>query len=157
MSKAKSAACPCGGANYAACCGPLLQGAAHAGWAGQLMRSRYTAFTRRDEAYLLATWHPATRPPAPLFDQEETPLWLGLEVKSDLRLRKRKEASSDVPPDLRQLAPQAQQWDTVEFVARYRQRDGRAHRLHEISRFVLEDQGDGARWYYVDGATGDSK
>jgi SEC-C motif-containing protein len=35
---------------------------------------------------------------------------------------------------------------TVEFVARYKI-GGRAHRLHEISRFVRED----GRWYYVDG------
>jgi SEC-C motif-containing protein len=34
----------------------------------------------------------------------------------------------------------------VEFVARYRV-GGRAHRLHETSRFVHED----GRWYYVDG------
>jgi len=35
---------------------------------------------------------------------------------------------------------------TVEFVARYKV-GGKAHRLHEISRFIRED----GRWYYVDG------
>jgi len=35
---------------------------------------------------------------------------------------------------------------TVEFVARYKV-GGRAHRLHEISRFVRE----GGKWFYVDG------
>jgi SEC-C motif-containing protein len=30
---------------------------------------------------------------------------------------------------------------------------GRAHRLHEISRFVRED----GKWYYVDGAIVDSE
>jgi len=35
----------------------------------------------------------------------------------------------------------------VEFVARQRDATGRAHRLHERSRF-LREQG---RWYYVDG------
>ena len=34
----------------------------------------------------------------------------------------------------------------VEFVARCRV-NGRAERLHEISRFVRE----GGRWYYIDG------
>ena len=34
----------------------------------------------------------------------------------------------------------------VEFVARYKV-NGRAYRLHENSRFVLED----GCWYYVDG------
>jgi SEC-C motif-containing protein len=35
---------------------------------------------------------------------------------------------------------------TVEFVARYKV-NGRAHRLHEVSRFVQE----AGRWCYVDG------
>ena len=35
----------------------------------------------------------------------------------------------------------------VEFVAHYRVQ-GRGARMHERSRFVLEDDG---RWYYVDG------
>ena len=38
---------------------------------------------------------------------------------------------------------------TVEFVARSKLA-GRAHRLHEISRFVRED----GRWLYVDGDVG---
>jgi SEC-C motif-containing protein len=28
----------------------------------QLMRTRYSAFAVREAGYLLATWHPATRP-----------------------------------------------------------------------------------------------
>jgi len=43
------------------------------------------------------------------------------------------------------LAPQRAE---VEFVARSRAGGGPAHRLHERSRFVREDDG---RWYYVDG------
>ena len=37
---------------------------------------------------------------------------------------------------------------TVEFIARCRI-DGRAERMHEVSRFVREDE----RWYYVAGDT----
>ena len=37
--------------------------------------------------------------------------------------------------------------DTVEFVARYKV-NGRAQRLHEVSRFVRED----GRWFYLDGS-----
>lgn len=56
-------ACPCGtGLPYAECCGPLHAGAAKAPTAEALMRSRYSAFAVGDEAYLLRTWHPATRP-----------------------------------------------------------------------------------------------
>jgi SEC-C motif domain protein len=89
------------------------------------MRSRYSAYVLKLAVYLLATWHPDTRPVELDLSADDTK-WLGLEVKK-----------------------QAQQDDShasVEFVARYRIA-GRGHRLHELSRFVRED----GRWYYVDG------
>lgn len=89
------------------------------------MRSRYSAFVLDDRAYLLATWHPSTRP-ATLEPPEPGLRWLGLTVK-------RHEV---------QDADHA----TVEFVARSKL-GGRAHRLHETSRFVREN----GRWFYVDG------
>ena len=90
------------------------------------MRSRYTAYTMQREDYLLATWHSSTRP-AQLGLAEETPTkWLGLEVK------RHEQHDADHA--------------SVEFVARYKV-NGRAHRLHEVSRFVRED----GRWYYMDG------
>lgn len=91
------------------------------------MRSRYVAFTLLDEAYVLATWHTTTRPQALHLTQDNPrPQWLGLKVLSGQL----------------QDATHA----TVEFVARQKIA-GRAYRLHELSRFVLEDD----RWYYVDG------
>jgi SEC-C motif-containing protein len=59
--------CPClSGLVYADCCGPLHAGIASGGpyapTAEALMRSRYSAFAVGDAAYLLATWHPSTRP-----------------------------------------------------------------------------------------------
>ncbi|MEO6351577.1 MAG: YchJ family metal-binding protein [Oxalobacteraceae bacterium] len=138
----QAGACPCGGGDggrvFAACCEPFLTGAQVAPDAEALMRSRYTAYTLRDEAYLRATWHHSTRPDQGLFDDDQGLIWLGLEVKSSLRLRKRKDAAeceSDADSD------------TVEFVARYKI-SGRAHRLHEVSRFVREQ----GRWFYVDGS-----
>ncbi len=104
------------------------------------MRSRYSAYTRRDEAYLAATWHPSTRPPPPILDPDEKLQWLGLEVKSALRLRQRKAVLPETPDA-----------DSVEFVARYKI-GGRAHRLHEVSRFVREGAGAAQRWYYLDGS-----
>ncbi len=104
------------------------------------MRSRYTAYTRRDEAYLRATWHASTLPPEPVVDQNEKLQWLGLEVKSALRLRQRKAK-----------LPENQDADTVEFVARYKI-NGRAYRLHEVSRFVREEVAGEARWFYLDGS-----
>jgi SEC-C motif-containing protein len=90
-----------------------------------LMRSRYDAFVACDEAHLLATWHPSTRPAR--VDFAPGAKWLGLEVRGH-RLVDAAHAE-------------------VEFVARYRGPDGRAVRLHERSRFVH----DNGRWYYVDG------
>src|SRR6478672_10872304 len=81
------ATCPCGGPSLASCCGPYLAGAAVPATAEALMRSRYTAYTQRNEAYLRATWHPDTRPNEPILAENETIQWLGLEVKSTLRLR----------------------------------------------------------------------
>jgi len=109
------------------------------------MRSRYSAYTLRDEAYLRATWHASTLPSGPIVDPDEKLQWLGLEVKSALRLRQRK---ANLPEQQRE----SQHDDTVEFVARFKV-GGRAHRLHEVSRFVREADSLGAlRWFYVDGS-----
>jgi SEC-C motif-containing protein len=136
-----SSACPCGGAAYASCCGPFIDGAAVPQTAEQLMRSRYSAYTLGLEDYLRATWHADSIPDGPIVDRIAPPQWLGLEVKSALRLRQRKANLPEMPDH-----------DTVEFVARYKI-GGRAHRLHEVSRFVREADSDGvARWFYVDGS-----
>ena len=139
-SPSKPAACPCGGGAFATCCAPYLAGDAIPQSAELLMRSRYSAYTLRDEAYLRATWHPSTLPAGQIVDPDEKLQWLGLEVKSALRLRQRK-ANLPESPDS----------DTVEFVARYKIA-GRAYRLHEVSRFVREHSGDAARWFYLDGS-----
>lgn len=90
------------------------------------MRSRYSAYALGLADYLLATWHPSTRP-ASLDLHSQPPLrWLGLDVKRHV-------ADGDTA--------------VVEFVARHRQGGGRAGRLHETSRFVRERQ----LWLYVDG------
>lgn len=118
--------CPCGsGQRYAACCGPLHAGERPAASAEALMRSRYSAYVLKLADYLLATWHPSTRP-SELDLAADDSKWLGLDVKRH-----------EVQDDDRAM---------VEFVARYRIA-GRGHRLHEVSRFVRED----GRWFYVDG------
>jgi SEC-C motif domain protein len=90
-----------------------------------LMRSRYAAYVALDRDWLLATWHPSTRPAS--LDLDPAIKWLGLDVKANRR----------IDDDHAQ----------VEFVARFRVGGGRAQRLHETSRFVRED----GCWYYVDG------
>mgnify|MGYP001064856039 FL=1 len=127
MSRARTgAACPCGGASLAACCGRYLDhfDSTPAPDAERLMRSRYTAFVLGRAGYLLATWHASRRPGS--LDPDEGAKWLGLEVRSHCAT--------------------AEDRAEVEFVARWRV-GGRAVRLHERSRFVREQ----GRWYYVDG------
>ena len=120
--------CPCGAASYDTCCGRYHNGAA-APDAATLMRSRYSAYVLKLEAYLLATWHPDTRPTS-LDLAADNCKWLGLEVKKFVQ----------------ESADRA----TVGFVARYKT-GGRAHRLHEISRFVRI----AGRWFYVSGKFAD--
>jgi SEC-C motif domain protein len=136
----KPAACPCGGPSFDTCCGPFIAGQAVPASAEALMRSRYSAYTLRNEAYLRATWHASTRPAEPILDENERLQWLGLEVKSALRLRQRKAGLPEQPDS-----------DSVEFVARFRV-NGRAQRLHEVSRFVRESEGGAMRWFYLDGS-----
>jgi len=125
LKKEPAALCPCGsGDALDACCAQWHCGL-HAPTAEALMRSRYSAFVLQNEPYLLATWHPGTRPGSVGF--EPGTKWLGLSVKS----------AHITGPDRAE----------VEFVARYRVGGGAAVRIHERSRFVCED----GRWLYVDG------
>lgn len=89
------------------------------------MRSRYTAYTLGLEPYILDTWHPSTRPGSLESETQPRPQWIGLQALS---------------------ANQVGEEGSVEFVARFRV-NGRAHKLHELSRFRRE----GGRWYYLDG------
>ena len=119
--------CPCGrNSQYKDCCGRYLDTSESAASAEKLMRSRYTAYTLLREEYLLSTWHPSTRPVSLGLANEVPTKWLGLEIK-------------------RHEFNQAEH-ALVEFVARYKV-NGRAHRLHEVSRFVYEN----GRWLYVEG------
>lgn len=90
------------------------------------MRSRYVAFVRGERDYLLATWHPSTRPEHLQLDTGAR--WFGLQII-----------------DVQDGGPEDDEgW--VEFVAQFRGND-RLQCLHERSRFVRE----AGRWLYVDG------
>jgi SEC-C motif domain protein len=127
-----AAECPCGGSAYFACCGRYIDDGETAPTAEVLMRSRYTAYTLRDEKYLLATWHPSKRPATLDLANDTDTKWLGLDVKRHV---------VDAADANRAI---------VEFVARFKIGGGGAERLHETSRFVRED----GRWFYLDGEVG---
>lgn len=90
------------------------------------MRSRYSAFAVHDAAYLLRTWHAATRPRSVDFDPDLT--WVGLEIVT---------TEAGGPGDANGV---------VEFRAHHR-RGGEPGVLHEVSRFRRQD----GEWSYVRG------
>jgi len=119
--------CPCGQpSSLLNCCGAIILKEATAATAEALMRSRYTAYCLSAADYLLATWHPSTRPQSLDFDPAHR--WLGLRI-----IACEKGLAVDASGQ-------------VEFLARYKI-NGRAYRLQEISRFVrlIDD------WVYLDG------
>ena len=90
------------------------------------MRSRFSAFAVGNVDYLLATWHPSTRPAT--LELEDDVEWLRLEI----RAKDRGGESDDE--------------GTVEFVADYWFTAGRQRgQQHEDSAFVRED----GQWFYV--------
>ncbi len=94
------------------------------------MRSRYSGWVLGLHEYLLATWHPRTRPAS----IEAVPpglRWLGLDVRCATVID--------------------ENHATVEFVARSKL-GGRASRLYEHSRFERVD----GRWLYVEPVAADT-
>ena len=90
------------------------------------MRSRYSAYTLKNEAYLLESWHSTTRPKHLSFDDNQR--WLGLKI---IATEKGSEQDDE---------------GVVQFVARYKLA-GRGYRLEEKSRFSREN----LRWVYLNG------
>jgi len=118
------ARCPCGGTTYDTCCGRLHRGEAEAATATQLMRARYSAFAVHDGAYLLRSWHPATRPRRVLFDPQLR--WIRLEILD--------RSGGDL----------LDSEGAVEFDAHHEQ-GGWHNVLHERSLFTRHE----SRWVYV--------
>ena len=122
--------CPCGsGKAYAECCQGFHRREAVPESPEALMRSRYSAFVLGLADYLLATWHPDTRPAT--LDVSDSPDWVGLEV-----------LSSGSEGDRGQ----------VHFRAMYRVQGGFGY-LEEESDFVGEE----GRWYYLSGKTSEGR
>lgn len=119
--------CPClSGLPYDECCGPFHGGTATAPTAERLMRSRYSAYSRGLPEYLLATWHPSTRPSELVLDPRLR--WYRLDI-----LGRSRGGLLDTE-------------GSVEFRASYRI-DTQPGSQHELSSFVREN----GQWYYLDG------
>jgi SEC-C motif-containing protein len=124
--------CPCGNNKaYADCCEPIIKGTKKAETAEELMRSRYTAFTKAHINHLMRTHHSGTRP----LKQRNSMLkwmnntdWLGLVI-----VKTRAGQATDTSGH-------------VEFRAIYIE-NGQTEVIHEDSLFEKEN-GD---WVYVSG------
>ncbi len=121
----KTHECPCGSKRvFTSCCSRFLLGKEKPQTSLELMRSRYTAYTCRDNDYIASTWYPSTRPKEPI-TTDTTIKWIRLEII------RHEESLND---------------GLVEFIA-YCKVNGRAQKMHETSRFLKED----GQWYYLDG------
>ena len=124
--------CPCGsGADYAACCEPVIAGRKAAETAEELMRARYAAHARAEIDFLYESTHSEHRTG---YDHKGTRRWAeqsdwqGLEVLGTTA-----------------GGPQDEQGE-VEFIARYRDKEG-VHRHHERAQFRRQD----GRWVFTEG------
>lgn len=90
------------------------------------MRSRFDAFRDANVDWLLASWHPSTRPKS--LDLADNPTWRGLQIV---------EVVDGAPDD---------ETGVVEFRATYVVGPGDVRVHSERSRFVRER----GRWYYLD-------
>jgi SEC-C motif-containing protein len=122
--------CPCGsGLDETQCCGPLLDGTKAAASPEALMRSRYTAYVRKNFDYIVATTDPELRD---LLDHDANRDWMNSSIFTGLQVLNSSDNGNS---------------GTVEFIARYR-RAGAEHSHHERSQFRKHR----GRWYFRDGA-----
>lgn len=110
------------------CCGPIIRRQSEADTAETLMRSRYSAFVKRNASYIVHSWLPDTVPPS--LGTLPTEGWEPLEIVAVV---------SGGPDD---------DTGTVEFKTGYLHED-HSHPMHEIGQFVRHD----GRWVYQGGAT----
>ncbi len=125
--------CPCGSKlELEKCCLPLIQGKAKANTAEELLRARYTAFTRGDIDFILETHHSRTRHEVKREEIEEWSKgseWLGLKIVQQ------------------EMGKKEDNQGTIVFGALYRDRkEGKDHEHWEKSFFEKES----GNWRFLD-------
>ena len=123
--------CPCqSGSLFSRCCEPIIRGTTPAQTAEQLMRARYTAYSRVDMDFIQESHDPQTRAQFNLEESREwaeSTKWTGLEIVET----KQGSAKDNV--------------GTVEFKATFESNDGpQIH--HELSLFNKRN----GKWFYSD-------
>uniref|UniRef100_UPI0032168BF2 YchJ family protein n=1 Tax=uncultured Draconibacterium sp. TaxID=1573823 RepID=UPI0032168BF2 len=124
--------CACGSnKEYASCCGAIISGKQEATTCLELMKSRYTAYTKADINYLLQSHHSSTRPEKErksIKRWAESVKWMQLIIVNTWN-----GAASDNE-------------GYVEFKALYFE-NGQINQIHEKSFFKREKE----KWVYVSG------
>ncbi len=124
--------CPCGNnKTYKECCKPLIDGVEKAETAEQLMRARYTAFTKAKVNYIMRSHQKKTRP---LKERDKMQKWLNAVEWMGLVVVKTEDGNANDSSG------------TVEFRAIYLE-DGQTQVIHEKSFFEKEK----GKWVYVSG------
>ncbi len=125
-------ACPCGSSKpYADCCRPLISGERRADTAEELMRSRYSAYVKKELAWLRDSLHPGHRAS---FDETGSRAWAERAEWHGLEILKTVKGGPD------------DQEGTVEFVASFTE-GGARQQHHELSSFGRA----GGAWYFMTG------
>lgn len=125
--------CPCGsGASFADCCEPIISGAQNAETAEQLMRARYSAYTKVATDFIFESTHPDHRKG---YDHEGTKTWA---EKSEWQCLEIISTQAGGPKDAT---------GEVEFIARFRE-NGVPRTHHECGHFIREND----CWYFTDGS-----
>jgi len=124
--------CPCGSTKtYSDCCEPVIKGVQPAETAEQLMRARYSAYTKAEMDFVFNSTDPANREG---YDHDgtrawaENSEWLGLEIIGTV-----KGGADDSNGE-------------VEFVARFKE-NGTLREHHENALFKRKE----GVWYFSDG------
>ncbi|MCE1227421.1 MAG: YchJ family protein [Geobacteraceae bacterium] len=124
--------CPCGSTkNYSDCCEPTIKGTLPAETAEQLMRARYSAYTKTEMDFVFNSTDPANREG---YDHDgtrawaENSEWLGLEI-----IGSKKGNKDDATGE-------------VEFIARFKE-NGTLREHHENAIFKKIE----GIWYFSDG------
>jgi SEC-C motif-containing protein len=126
--------CPCGSqASYASCCRPLITAEQPAATAEQLMRSRYSAYVKKEIGYILSSLHPDYRKD---YDEKSTRSWAEGAAWHHFEVL-----------DTKQGGPGDDEGQ-VEFVATYTEQ-GIKKEHREVSSFKKE----GGSWYFTTGKT----
>jgi SEC-C motif-containing protein len=123
--------CPCGSnLTYSECCEPIIKGTSRAKTAEALMRSRYSAYVKKEFEHLRLSLLPKTRA---TYDEKSTIQWASKAVWENLKIIKTIDGSENDNEGF------------VEFLASYSE-NGVKKTHHEFSFFQKEN----GQWYYVE-------